>query len=202
MSLAEGKAAVIPSASRVPISLAGRGSPWMGTPRQAKGLIQYRIRGGEGLKKKKREACREIQICHSWEDEPLIFPCLNPPPCKRGWWELSSPPRAVRPSDGVAWGALLPIAAAAQAEYHVKGGRVPAVVPPPSFLHSPLKLGFGFFFRQKPPFESFQGARERSQPHTPWQLLLASASTRHRLPPGYQGPADAKPHSGLLFAKP
>lgn len=63
------------------------------------------------------------------------------------------------------------------------------------FLCSSLRLGSGFFRGQNPPAESSQAAPEL------WQVLLGLAGTRHCLLPSYQGPADAKPLSGLLFAK-
>jgi len=123
-----------------------------------------------------------------------------------GQRELSSPPRAVCPSvwpgflgPRPAAGALLPTAAVAQAENHVKSGGVSAVPLPSLFPHSPLGFAFFFFWTKTPHLSPF---REPEGEVTPTPHGSFQPGTRHRLLPGYQGPADAKPHSGLLFAKP
>lgn len=104
--------------------------------------------------------------------------------------EISSPPQSICLSDGVSWGQG---SAVARAENDVKGGRV-CPLPSWSRVCSHLVLSF---FGQNPPFESLHGASRSRQSHSPWQLLLGLV-----LLPRYQGPADAKPHSGLLFCKP
>lgn len=144
-----------------------------------------------GRLKKKEESQREVQTWHSWEAEPLISPCFKPP-WKWGQWEFSSPPQSICLSNGVSWGQG---SAVAQAENDIKGGRVPSVPSPP--CSESAHIWFSFFSDKIPHLSpSREPAGDISPaPHG------SSCLGRLVLPPGYQGPADAKPHSGLLFCK-
>lgn len=81
-------------------------------------LVQHKIQGGEGLKK--RRITGEVQTRCSWESEPLISLCFKLP-WKWRQGEFSSPPQSICLSDGVSWGQG---SAVAWAENDVKGGRV------------------------------------------------------------------------------
>lgn len=98
-------------------------------------------------------------------------------------------------SDGVSWGQG---SAAAQAQNDVKGDRTPFVPSSPG--PESARIWFSFFFLDRIPHLSPSREPAGDSSPTPhgssclgWLLLL--------LLPGYQSPADAKPHSGLLFCK-